>query len=343
MVYNDCRQFRATKVRHGTTMADEENIYVDASRPATLHDGLFHTDIPTLQEAVIAWHRLPPVRQQSATISAGGQLYTAQQINRLHYGPKPTAAEAAEPPVDIAPNFSAGRLTMAHGANDVSAPSTPVAGTAPTETATEIRSMPRANSAAAVEVPALGPIDMSIPPVARESLAASSGGMVSGRAELTVSPGQADPDPIQRTLSDRPIPIANAARALAEEVAAQIAELKQSKPNDPGRLAQYDALIPFLEKLASGLSDLVDALDRLATPGESEPVLLGQAANTARWLQKTVMEWLETNRTMVIDVPVRLTLFGLSVAFVHLLGVDNTAVTASLAYLAGLRSTQPRN
>jgi hypothetical protein len=95
--------------------------------------------------------------------------------------------------------------------------------------------------------------------------------------------------------------------------------------------------------MASGLGDLADALDRLATPGGPEPVLLGRAAETAQCLQKTVTEWLEANRTMVIDVPVRLGLFGLSVAFVHLLGIDSTAVTASLAYLAGLRSTQPRN
>src|ERR1700683_240308 len=58
-------------------MSDDENIYVDASQPATLNDGEVRANTPTLQEAVLAWHRLPPERQQSATISAGGQLYTA--------------------------------------------------------------------------------------------------------------------------------------------------------------------------------------------------------------------------------------------------------------------------
>jgi hypothetical protein len=43
-------------------MEDHENIYVDAGQPATLHDGPVHTHAPTLQEAVLAWHRLPPVR-----------------------------------------------------------------------------------------------------------------------------------------------------------------------------------------------------------------------------------------------------------------------------------------
>jgi hypothetical protein len=165
-----------------------------------------------------------------------------------------------------------------------------------------------------------------------------------GRAELTANALQVGAASIEQTLSDRPVEIANAARALVQELAAQIEDLRQSKPNDPGRLAQYDALIPFLEKMAAGLGNLADALDRLVAPeGSPEPVLLGNAAGAARWLQQAAMEWLEANRTMVIDVPVRLGLFGFSVAFVHQLGIDSTAVTASLAYLAGLRSTQPRN
>jgi hypothetical protein len=84
-------------------MAENENIYVDASQPATSDDGRVQTEYYTLQEAKIAWDGLPPVRKQSATISAGGQVYAAQQINRLHYGPKPreslSAADAAQPTV----------------------------------------------------------------------------------------------------------------------------------------------------------------------------------------------------------------------------------------------------
>jgi hypothetical protein len=161
--------------------------------------------------------------------------------------------------------------------------------------------------------------------------------MTSWRTELTLSTPQAASDSIQRALSNQPIAIANAARTLAE----QVTELKQNKPNDTKKLAQYDTLIPFLEKLASGLGELANTLEQLAAPSESEPVLLGKAADTARRLQRTVTEWLETNRTMVIDVPVRLDLFGLAVTFVHQLGIDGTAVTAGLAYLAGLRSTPP--
>lgn len=70
-------------------MDDGDNIYVDARQPATLHDGPMHTDCPTLQEAKIAWDRLPPERQRTATISSGGEVYTAREINRLSYGPAP--------------------------------------------------------------------------------------------------------------------------------------------------------------------------------------------------------------------------------------------------------------
>ena len=301
-------------------MVDNENIYVDAGQPATLHDRQVHTDLPTLQEAVIAWHRLPPERQRTATISAGAEVYTAQEINRLHYGPKPS-----EP---VSPLESA----------TVSVPPHPQAGTASAEITIEI--LPRA-------VSPMGPLETSrgIPAVMQESLPAFSGGIASGRAELTASPGPPVTASIEQTLSDRPVEISNAARALVQEFLAQIEELKQSKPNDPGRLAQYDALIPFLEKMAAGLGNLADALDALVAPpgGKPEPILLGKAADTARWLQKATTDWLEANKTIVIDVPVRLGLFGLGIAFVHMLGIDGAAVTASLAYLAGLRSTQPRN
>jgi hypothetical protein len=307
-------------------MPDDDGIYVDAGLPATLNDGAVRTDAPTLQEAVVAWHRLPPERQQSATISAGDQVYDAHRINRLHYGPRPS--DSAGPTRDGVPVSDS-----------------PSAGTAPSAISSEIPTIPRVNSAATVEVPTPGPLETSrgIPQVLLNSLASPGGPMVRSLSELTLTPAQAGSDSIQKILSDQPIAIAKAARALAEQVAAQITELQQAKPNDPGRLAQYDALLPFLEKLASGLGDLADALDRLAMPNESEPVLLGKASDIARWLQKTVTDWLETNRTMVIDVPVRLGLFGLAVAFAHQLGVDGTAVTASLAYLAGLRSTPPRN
>jgi len=71
-------------------MGDDENIYVDASQPGTLHDGPVHTDCPTLQEAVIAWHELPLEQKKRASVKMfGGPVYNAGEIERLHYGPKP--------------------------------------------------------------------------------------------------------------------------------------------------------------------------------------------------------------------------------------------------------------
>jgi hypothetical protein len=72
-------------------MTDDFKIYVDAARPATLNDGAGkQTDCATLQEAVLAWHALPSEQKIRATVKMiGGPVYTAHQIDRLHYGSKP--------------------------------------------------------------------------------------------------------------------------------------------------------------------------------------------------------------------------------------------------------------
>jgi hypothetical protein len=49
-------------------MSDDGKIYIDAERPATLNNGAGKlTDYRTLQEAVMAWHRLPPEQTKRAT------------------------------------------------------------------------------------------------------------------------------------------------------------------------------------------------------------------------------------------------------------------------------------
>ena len=72
-------------------MNDDFRIYVEAGQPATLNDGAGKlTDCATLQEAVLAWHALPSAQKIRATVKViGGPVYTAHQIDRLHYGPKP--------------------------------------------------------------------------------------------------------------------------------------------------------------------------------------------------------------------------------------------------------------
>jgi hypothetical protein len=76
----------------------DEKIYVDASQPASLLDGAALTSGPTLQEAVIAWHRLPRERQRTATIRTAANVFTAQEIDRLYYGPETVGTAATVPP-----------------------------------------------------------------------------------------------------------------------------------------------------------------------------------------------------------------------------------------------------
>ena len=80
-----------TWTRTGVLMNQDYKIYVDASRPATLNNGAGAlTDCATLQEAVLAWQRLAPEQKIRATVKViGGPVYTAKEIERLHYGPKP--------------------------------------------------------------------------------------------------------------------------------------------------------------------------------------------------------------------------------------------------------------
>jgi hypothetical protein len=73
-------------------MTAPDKIYVDASQSAILRHGDVLVDCPTLQEAVLAWHKLPEGDREKATIKVklpGGEVYTAREIERLHYGPKP--------------------------------------------------------------------------------------------------------------------------------------------------------------------------------------------------------------------------------------------------------------
>ena len=73
-------------------MSDDYKIYVDPDRPSTVNDGAgVLTDYATLLEAVLAWRALAPERKIRATIKViGGPVYTMKEIDRLHYGPKPT-------------------------------------------------------------------------------------------------------------------------------------------------------------------------------------------------------------------------------------------------------------
>jgi len=78
---------------------DDPRIFVDPTRPATLNDGVgSQTDFATLEAAIVAWRALPSAQKIRATVKViGGPVYTAHQIDRLHYGPKPGSAKHAAP------------------------------------------------------------------------------------------------------------------------------------------------------------------------------------------------------------------------------------------------------
>ena len=72
-------------------ISQAEKIYVDASQPAMLRHGANVIDCPTLQEAVLAFDRLPEKDREQATITVSvpnGPTYTAKEIDRLYIAPK---------------------------------------------------------------------------------------------------------------------------------------------------------------------------------------------------------------------------------------------------------------
>src|ERR1700730_8568856 len=99
--------------------------------------------------------------------------------------------------------------------------------------------------------------------------------------------GAADATTIVRRLSQQPVDIRDAARALSDELGAQVEELKRSKPNDAIGLAKHDSVVALFEKMALGLAELADALDGAinnSAGGKPEPVFLGEAGEIARQL-----------------------------------------------------------
>jgi hypothetical protein len=177
--------------------------------------------------------------------------------------------------------------------------------------------------------------DTPLPLRAQAAAEASLSGQGAMHADAVVVHPPVVDRPIERILSERHADIRDAARVLSRDFAAQVEELKRTRPNEPDRLAEHDALVAFLEKMATGLNQLADALEQaVGAGGEPEPVLLGKAAEITRWLQRTVVEYLKESRTAVINVPVRIGLFGLGVAFVHALGIDSVIVDTLIAGLA---------
>jgi len=149
---------------------------------------------------------------------------------------------------------------------------------------------------------------------------------------------------IEGRQSEHPVDIRDAARALSRAFSEQVEELKRFKPNDPDRLVEHEGLVAFFERMASGLAELANALDKAingATDGKLEPVFLGTAGKIAEQLHLGLMEWLEANRTLCIEVPIRLALFGAGMAFLHSIGADGITAITALTTLVFKRGSAP--
>jgi hypothetical protein len=79
----------AANLPGSTKVTDKPSL--DDAQPSTLVGGGKSTVYPTLQEAMMAWHRLPPELARQATIrSAGDRVYTSIEIVRFHHKLKTT-------------------------------------------------------------------------------------------------------------------------------------------------------------------------------------------------------------------------------------------------------------
>jgi len=160
-------------------MSDNDGkIYADASQPATLHNGSNAIPCPTLQEAVLAWHRLPDDEREGATIvTADGRRYTAQEIVRLYHRRRVAGGALlnASPLNRFALNQPPSYLDVSF----LDVPTEAAAGTAPVETTTR------------VVADTGGPIEISAPAQAQPpqglGLAGTARVGAQGRATLSVT------------------------------------------------------------------------------------------------------------------------------------------------------------
>jgi hypothetical protein len=132
-------------------------------------------------------------------------------------------------------------------------------------------------------------------------------------------------------LSNRPTDIRDAARILVTAITDQISKLQALKPNAEDELAKHNEYVNFLEKLARGLNELADALDRLVlanAKGLKEPLLLGEAGKIARQLGTDVREWIELHHADIVDFTMKIGFVAAAYNFMHACGVEG--LTASI-------------
>ena len=162
---------------------------------------------------------------------------------------------------------------------------------------------------------------------------------IQNKASLDLSVNRATPGSapveiagtVERSLSERPTEIRNAARALSRAIADQIDQLNASKPNESDSLARQNEFVVFLQEIAAGLDALAELLDRAIAAGSAqspEPILLGKSAEIARKLGTAITDGLERNRTYIVDCTIKFGMFAAGFTFLHACGVDG--------YIAGI-------
>jgi hypothetical protein len=192
-----------------------------------------------------------------------------------------------------------------------------------TDAAAQIAASPR-SSAAAIEA---GPTNVYVP------LTVTSPSAVAMAPEIAAA--------VDRRLSERPGEIGGAARLLSRAIADEIARLDASKPNEPGRLAQQNAFVDFLQSLAAGLDNLATLIDQAiaagAFPEKPEPSLLASARETARSLSVAVFDGLERHRAYIADCSVHFGLFGAGFLFLQTVGVPGDFAAKVVAAIMGVK------
>jgi len=166
------------------------------------------------------------------------------------------------------------------------------------------------------EAAALG-LTSTEPSVVQTTGVATGFASVSGGGSFTLT--------VEQRLSERPVDVRAAARALREAIKDQIDLLNASIPNEPESLARQNDFITFLRGIAAGLDNLADTIDRAIAAGKGaapEPVLLGKAAKIANELSAAVIDGLERNRAYIMDCSIKFTLAGAGYMFLHACGVD---------------------
>lgn len=140
--------------------------------------------------------------------------------------------------------------------------------------------------------------------------------------------------PASASVSDEVAALLEKLRGFQTGIQKWVGELRASMPNDPQTHSQYVSLIDFLERLSSGIVEVADGLDQAinaGTNGAPEPILLGKAAIVARNVSEAAQRWLDEQGTNIIDVPVKLSIFGGALITLSHFGISGDALTSAIA------------